>query len=288
MLHFAILHSEEDNMITLNYFVRKKASVSLDDFREYWLHEHANKMSNLTEVLGIQRYTKCETLHNDSVNLSLQQMYRTNSDSYDFVDQMVINDLKVFKEALLDPEIESAFKAIFQMDNEYVDFNGSDLWFSIDLAQVFPVQDCTATWENTLLKVFYVPRRHDHLTLEEAQLHWNSCHGGMAREFVSFLPFVKYIQGHKIESKVIDQLKSSIGHDFENITSHIGQAEAWITRQTVPTLQGPEIERMMGLLTQDIDLFVNSSSSHIFATKEHVIFKRPLFDSTIPSLFNAD
>lgn len=275
-------------MITLNHLVRRKADVSAAAFRDYWLTTHAEARKRLAPALGVQRFTACETMHGDDVNKLLQQIYQTAADAYDFVDQMVINDLAEFKQGLADADTAAAVAALHETEGDYVDYGRSDYWFTIDLPQVYTAEPCRATWENTLLKGFYVPRRHARLTLDEAQLHWRSCHGAMAREFVAFLPYVKYVQGHRIESEVVNGLKASLGTAFENIDLMIGNAEAWIDRRIVPSLQGPEVERMMGLLVEDIALFVDSGTSHIFVTKEHIMLDQPLLSGTIPALFNAD
>jgi hypothetical protein len=275
-------------MITFNYLVRKKADVSAEDFKGYWMGEHAGNCLQVAGKLGIGKYTKCETLHEDDVNKLLQQMYGTAADAYDFVDQMVIGDLANFKKGLADSEVQAALKAMHETESAYVDFSGSDYWFTIDLPQIFPREDVTATWNNTNLKIFYVPRRHQNLSLTEAQLHWNSCHGALARQFSQFLPFMKYIQGHRIKSKVADEFKALLGADFENIDAMIGQAEAWLDRRIVPSLAGPETERMMGMLVTDIALFVEAGISHIFATKEHAILSNYVIVEPVPSLFNAD
>jgi len=275
-------------MITLNHLVRKQPNVSAEAFREYWLGQHAELCLQFTSTLGIRKFTKCETLHDDDVNKLMQQLYSTASDAYDFVDQMVINDLAEFKAGLSKGGVAEALQGAAADESEWIDCARSDYWFTIDIPQVFTGKQCTATWENTNLKVFYVPRRHEHLSLDEAQLHWNSCHGAMAREFVDFLPYHKYVQGHRIESKVLQEFKAVLGTGFENIDAMIGQAEAWIDRRIVPSLQGPEVNRMMGMLVEDIALFVESTTSHIFATKEHVVLDQPLLTGSVPALFNAD
>ena len=275
-------------MITLNHLVRRNRDVSAESFRDYWLDTHANACAALAPALGIRKFTACETMHGDEVNKTLQQIYNTAADSYDFIDQMVINDLAVFKQGMAEADTVAALKSLFESSVEFIDVARSDYWFSIELPQVFPGDPCRATWENTLLKVFYVPRHHARLSLQQAQLHWNSCHGAMAREFVEFLPYVKYVQGHRIESKVCDEMKRTLGAEFENIDLMIGQAEAWIDRRVLPSLQGPEVERMMGMLVEDIALFVESTVSHIFATKEHVFLDQPLLVGKVPALFDAD
>lgn len=274
-------------MITLNLLVRRKPDVSAEDFRAFWMGEHARQVLAQVGNLGIGRYTKCETQHEDEVNIGLQAMYGTGSDCYDFVDQMVIGDLEDFRRGLEDGEVSAALKALRELSDAYVDQPRSDMWFSIDVPQIFPREKIEANWNNTLLKVYYVPRHLDTVTLQEAQFHWNSCHGAMARQFASFLPYDKYIQGHRAPSGLVDGLKQSLGGDWENIETMIGQAEAWINRRVMPAMAGPEVERMMRMLVVDIDLFVDAKSSHIFATKEHVIHDSPVINEPVPSLFNA-
>ena len=206
----------------------------------------------------------------------------------DYVVKVLTNDLAEFKTGMAKGDVAEALKAIAAAETDWIDCSRSDYWFTIDIPQVFTDKHCTATWETTNLKIFYVPRRHEHLSLQEAQLHWCSCHGAMAREFVEFLPSHKYVQGHRIESKVCQDFKALLGTEFENVDAMIGQAEAWIDRSAVTSLQGPEAERMMGMLVEDIALFVESEVSHIFAAKEHRILNRPLMTGAVPGLFNAD
>jgi hypothetical protein len=275
-------------MIKLNYFVRKRADVTAEDFRAFWMGNHAEGMLQLADKLGIRKYTKCETQHEDDVHKLLQQMYGTASDCYDFVDEMVINDLEDFKKGLVDNDVSGALKRLHEESGACIDVSRSDAWFSIDVPQLYAAEDCTATWENTTLKFFYTGSYHPHLSMAEAQLHWNACHGSMARQFAEMLPYKRYIQGFHIESKVMDDLQNVLGGGFENVERRLGQAEAWMDRRIVPSLQGPEVERMMRMLVQDISLFTDTARGHMFATKEHVILDRPVITEPIPTLFNAD
>jgi hypothetical protein len=275
-------------MLTFNYFVRKKEGVSAEEFRNYWKGTHFEMQRPVLSKLGIRKYTICETLHEDPVNHLMQQLYGTASDAYDFVDQMVINNLKDFKNGLLDTEVQRAFQEKNDGEVDYVDFSRSDFWFSVDVAQIFPRENITATWNNTYLKGFYVAQCHPNLSITEAQLHWNGCHGAMARQFAEFLPYDKYIQGHRLKSTLIDQIKEMYGVPFEDRPNIVGQAEAWIDRCVVPSLAGPEVERMMGMLVEDIALFVNATESHMFTCKEHVMHSEPIITSPLPTLFSGD
>ena len=275
-------------MITLNYFVHKKEGISADDFRNYWLGEHAKQSVDLVGDLGIRKYTKCETQHEDDVNKMMQQIYSARSDVYDFVDQMVINDLEDFKAGLAIDRVQSAVKALHNNAVEYIDLSRCDYWFSIEHPVIFTAADLTATWNNTYLKGFFTVRHYPHLSLEEAQLHWVSCHGALARQFVRFIPYEHYIQGHRIQSKVIDRFKAMLGGGFENTEFMMGMGEGWMDRRIVLSLQGPEFERLMAMLNQDVPLFVDASTSDVFVTKQHVILDKPIITEPLPSLFSAD
>jgi hypothetical protein len=186
-------------MIKLNYFVRKRAEVTAEDFRDFWMGNHAEGLLQLVDKLGIRKYTKCETMHEDDVNKLLQQMYGSATDAYDFAEEMLINDLEEFKEGLNDAEIQKQLLQLHEDSRAYVDVSRSDIWFSVDVPQVFTGEECTATPDNTYLKGIYVGSYLPQLSLAEAQLHWNACHGGMARQFIKMLPYNQYSQGHRIE-----------------------------------------------------------------------------------------
>lgn len=275
-------------MITLNHLVRRSASVAAPGFREFWLTEHARRLLDLTGELGVGRLVKCETRHADEANTMLQAAYRTATDAYDFVDQLVINDLAVFKAGLARPDVRAEWKALGEAENVYVERARSDYWFSVEHAQVLHEERCTAGEENARLKVYYVARRSAALTQAEAHLHWNACHGALARQFVDLLPFVKYVQGHRLESRVCDELKSILGGGFADSAPMLGQAEVWLERMALAGLQTPESQRMLKLLTDDIDLFIEAGRSHVFATKEHVLLDRPLVSDRLPRLFSGD
>tara|TARA_B110000114_G_C14998124_1_gene359486 strand:- start:104 stop:937 length:834 start_codon:yes stop_codon:yes gene_type:complete len=277
-------------MITLNYLVRKKSNISTDDFNAYWLGEHALKSIEIAHKMGVGRYTKCQTMHQDPANIAIQGMYGTATDTYDFVDQMVIGNLDDYKSALADSDVNDMLKSLHDASAGYVDFSASDYWLSAELPQLFPrnAAHILALPSNTFLKIIYVPRRLSHLSLQEAQLHWNTCHGGLARQYAEFLIYEKYVQAHRMDSSLVWQHKNLLNAEFENIDSIIGQAEAWLDRRELVGLEGPEVDDMLRMLGVDIELFVDPSTSHIFGTKEHVILSQRIINEPVPTLFTVD
>jgi hypothetical protein len=275
-------------MLTLNYFVRKRADVSREQFREFWLKEHFERRRPVIREIGVKKYVKCETLHDDPANGLLRGIYGTPEDTYDFVDQWVIGDLADMKRGLTLENVREAIQGWAKEESPFVDFSRSDIWMTVDVPQLFPRNDIEASWENTYLKAIMVASYRPELTMTGAQLHWNACHGALARQFASFLPYDKYIQAHRLESAVLDDLKGLMGAAFEERLCVMGQAEVWMDRRAAANLSGPEADRMMQMLVEDISLFVQLENAHLFAGKEHVMHSEPIITPPLPKLFSAD
>lgn len=277
-------------MITLNHYVRRKADVSAADFRQYWLGAHAEERLRLTSAIGARRFIVSETLHEDEVNIFMQTAYGTAADSYDFVDQLFINDLAEFKAGIANSETAAALCALHGTESDYVDHSGSDYRFTYEIPQVFTGKDCTATTETTWLKGYMVSKRLETVTAEEQRLHWIACHGAMAREYIQMLPYARYTQCHDLSSKPLEEFKAMLGSTFEDSTRITGHAEGWFDRSAIPALQTPEAGEMMKLLAEDIKLMTVAAESHAFVTKEHVFLNQPLFTpgKELPVLYSGD
>lgn len=277
-------------MLTLNHFVRRRQDVEPEAFRDFWLGPHAAARARLATRVGARRFLSNETLPTDAATVTLRTVYETSSDAYDFADQLIIPDFALFQRAVAEPEICAEIVALHDSEADFVDHRRSNYWFTTEIPQIFPREQQPATWSSTMLKGLYVINRQPHLTLPEAQLHWHSCHGGMARSFRSMLPFVQYVQAHRVLSPTIDELKRMLGVRFEDDERTLGQAEVWFDRNVLGTLQGPEVERMIRMLVADIALFVESGASFLFAAKEHVFLEREMYDfePKIPVLFRVE
>ena len=49
-------------MFKISFFIKRKNEVGADDFREYWLGEHAELVAAYAEEIGVRQYLKCEIL----------------------------------------------------------------------------------------------------------------------------------------------------------------------------------------------------------------------------------
>ena len=274
-------------MIVLNLFARKKADVSLETLRDYWLGERFEMERPLLKKLGVRKYTACETQHDDPCHHALMDLYSTPNDVYDFANHLAINDIQDFKKGMADPEVQAAIKAIAAKDADYIDGSRSNAWMTVTHPVILPRKAHVATWDNSFMKMYYVGQRRPEFTTPEAQLHWIACHGGMAAQFREMLPFDQYVQCHALESSLMKQYKELIGFN-EDDERYIGHAELWIERRVLPTVAGPDMENMVGMLLEDISLFIDVPNSRVMSGKEYVLHEEQVITRPLPVLKSGE
>ena len=49
-------------MFKLNYYIKRRPERTADEFRTFWLGEHASRNTAVIEELGVRQYLKCEAL----------------------------------------------------------------------------------------------------------------------------------------------------------------------------------------------------------------------------------
>ena len=68
----------------------------------------------------------------------------------------------------------------------------------------------------------------------------------------------------------------------------IGFAELWFDRRSLPAFAGPDIEHMVGMLLEDISLFVDVPASRVFGSKEIVKHSETIITRPLPKLTSGD
>jgi hypothetical protein len=260
----------------VSFFIAKKPQVALDDFRRYWLGEHAELVSRYAQQIGVRQYIKCEVLHDHPMTLEGTKAYQTAPSRYDFVDHWVFNDINELRLGAKLPEVISLMQAANDSESEYVDHAHSNVQMSVDLPQFFPVDgnDVRATEDSPYLKIYYTVRVFPHLSRAQAQLHWNACHGAESRQHIRYSSQKKYIQAHAIDSTFVDRLSAECGYDVD--PTFIGHAEGWIDPDHGPkNIPEDEMARIVGMTMDDIDLFSDKSRGHVFFCKEHFVLDEP-------------
>ncbi len=283
-------------MFKISFFVKRRADVSEDAFRAYWLGQHAEQQLGYVKNLGVRQYVKCEALHDHVLTREGMSAYQTGPLRYDFVDHWICNDIEELRNGACNAEVQALMRQAYAAEDEYIDVARSNVQMSVDLAQFFPLDanEVRATEDSPYFKIYYVVRIFPHLTRAQAQLHWNACHGGESRQHIRFSRQKKYIQAHAIDSTFVDQLARLRGYEVD--PTLIGHAEGWIDPDSGPEgIPDEEMARITGMTMDDIDLFADKTRGNVFFAKEHyvldeVIVTRPKpggSNQPMPAFFSA-
>jgi hypothetical protein len=275
-------------MFKISFFIRKRAEITPENFRNYWLGEHAQRLEEIVERLGVRSLVKCEALPQHPAGVESMAAYQTGPDLYDFVDQWHFNDIEALKKGSADPEVKTALRAVYASEEPFIDISRSNVIMQVDLAQFYPpdAQDVVATQESSYVKILYCLRALPELNRQQAQLHWNACHGAVSRQDIKYSVLKKYIQGHAIDSTFVDQLVAERGYEADE--SFVGCAEGWIDLEQAPK-DCPEDKKaeVVAMSMDDLALLSDRERSQVFVTKEHVIIDKPVIVRPMPRFFSA-
>ncbi len=220
--------------------------------------------------------------------------YQTGSVAFDFVDHWIFNDIQDLRLGAADPEVQQLMQAAYSSEDNWIDVSRSNVHMSTDLMQFFPADgnEIRATEDSSFLKIYYHVRIFPHLTRQQAQLHWNACHGAESRQHIRYSQQRKYIQAHTIDSTFIDELAVKRGYEID--PTIIGHAEGWVELNQAPKkFAEEESAEVMSMTMDDIDLFSDKERGSVFFATEHyvlddqVITRPAKGDKPMPEFFSA-
>jgi hypothetical protein len=158
-------------------------------------------------------------------------------------------------------------------EKRFIDFSRSSVWLAIELPQVNQTPEDLVAMENSpIVALFYCFRHLPTLSLEEAQLHWRMQHSPLVRAHAHAVRIRRYLQVHRLDDPLIDQLRSSRGPMEEPYTGH---AELWFDRQELMTaLSSPEGIKGVEAFLAGERVFIDFSRSALWLAKEPVFIDR--------------
>lgn len=283
-------------MFKISFFIKRKNEVAADEFREYWLGEHAKLVSAYAEEIGVRQYLKCESLPDHPMTKEGSRAYDTGPLRYDFIDHWIFNDIEDLRRGTERKEIQTLMQQAFTSEDRWVDLGASNVQMSVDLVQFYPTDadDVRATPGSDYLKIYYPVRILPHLTRAQAQLHWNACHGAESRQHIKYSQQKKYIQAHAIDSTFVDKLCELRGYEVD--PTFIGHAEGWVNQHQAPRDVSPcEAAEVVRMTMDDIDLFSDKKRGSVFFAIEHYIMDQKVItrphrarsNLKMPALFSA-
>jgi uncharacterized protein (TIGR02118 family) len=259
-------------MIRLTFVLRRGPGKSREEFQKYWREVHGPLVARHSVTLNILRYVQVHSL-DDPVNDQLASDRGGMEQPYDGVAEL----WWISREALAATFGSAAGKAaaleLLEDEKKFIDLANSPLWLAYEYPQVNPTpEELVAREHSPLVKLFFCLRHPSHLSLEQAQLYWRTNHGPTIRGMASAMGMQRYLQVHRCEDDLEQQLRVSRG---TRLAPYTGHAEAWFDRTDLARLSAsPEAQRAMAIAVEDEAKFIDFPNSAMWIAKERVFIDR--------------
>ncbi len=259
-------------MVRLTFVLRRKPGMSLAEFQQYWREVHGPLVAKQATTLNILRYVQVRTL-NDPVNDLLAGARGAMEPPYDGVAELWWTNREALVSTFGNAAGQAAAKELVEDEGRFIDLVHSPLWFAYEYPQVNPTpEELVAREHSALVKLFFCLRHPSNLSLEQAQLYWRTNHGPLIRGVAQGMRMRRYLQVHRYEDDLEQQLRASRG---TTVASYTGHAEAWFDRSELMTLANtPEGKKAMEMAVEDESHFIDFSQSAIWIAKERVFIDR--------------
>jgi uncharacterized protein (TIGR02118 family) len=179
-------------MIKAIYFITRKPGMSLDEFRRYWLNDHAEILRG---VRNLRRYVQSHTL---------DQLYRHGEPVYDGIAELWYDDTATMRRIADTP----ASRAAAADDANFIDMSK----FGFVLTEERVLVDRAGT--KSMAKLVAFLKRRPGMEVDAFQSYWFEKHGPIAAKMPSQC---RYVQSHVRRS----------AYEAGRIPRYDGIAEAW-------------------------------------------------------------
>ena len=259
-------------MIRLTFVLRCKSGMSRAEFQQYWREVHGPLVSKHATDLNIHRYVQVHTL-DDPINDQLAGVRGGMEPVYDGVAELWWSTRDALVSASGTEAGKAAGKELVEDEARFIDLPQSPLWFCYEYPQVNPTPEEMVARENSsLLKLFFCLRHPSNQSMDEAQLYWRTNHGPLIRGVAPSMRMKRYLQVHRYEDDIEQQLRASRGTTVE---PYFGHAEAWFDRADLMAVGAtPEGQRAMQIAVEDESHFIDFPRSAMWVAKERVFIDR--------------
>jgi uncharacterized protein (TIGR02118 family) len=115
-------------MIKLVFCVRRRSDLSVDDFKKYWLENHASLVKKHAAVLGIKRYVQSHTVEEDT-NAALRAS-RGATEAFDGIAEVWWDSRDALTLALSGPEGRAVGDELLEDERNFIDLSRSSLFLT--------------------------------------------------------------------------------------------------------------------------------------------------------------
>ena len=256
-------------MIRLVFALRRKQDMSLTEFQDYWLHEHAPLVAGFASDLNILRYVQTHTI-DTPMNQAAQKARGNMEPHYDGIAELWWASEKELEQNLGTDAAVAAAGALLEDESTFIDLPNSPLWFAYEYPQINPApENITARVKSNIVRVFFPLRHQSSLTEEQARHYWLTHHGPIVRSHAEATGTLCYRQVHRANSPMDKVLQQARGTQVE---SYLGHAEAWID---LSRSGGTEESKLASrAFIADEHNFIDMERSTFLYGKEHTIIDR--------------
>jgi hypothetical protein len=246
--------------------------MSLGEFQQYWRGTHGPLVARHSTTLDIRRYVQVHTLE-DPVNDQLAGARGKMEPPYDGVAELWWDNREALAASFGSAAGQAAGRELLEDEARFIDLPNSPLWFAYEYPQVNPTpEEMVAREHSALVKLFFCLRHPAKLSLDQAQLYWRTNHGPTIRGVANGMRLKRYLQVHRCEDPLEQQLRTSRG---TRVAPYTGHAEAWFDRADLAIIGNtPEGRRAMEIAVEDESKFIDFPHSAMWIAKERVFIDR--------------
>jgi uncharacterized protein (TIGR02118 family) len=255
-------------MIRITYLLRRRADLSLDEFRRYWREQHGPLVASHAQRINALKYVQVHTL-DDPANAAMAEARGGMESPYDGVAEVWFENREALVDALGSDAGRQAAAELVEDEGRFIDLAQSPLWLGYELPQVNPTPErLVARERDTLVKLYFPLRCQAGWSAEAAQRYWYANHGPLIRRQAAGAGIRRYLQVHRAvdELELEQALREARGTTVE---AYLGHAELWFDRTElqISTLERREANRRA---IEDESVFIDFPRSSLWLAKEHV------------------
>jgi uncharacterized protein (TIGR02118 family) len=257
-------------MIRITYLLRRKPSLSVDDFQRYWREVHGPLVAGHAQRIGALRYVQVHTL-DDTANAAMAEARGGMEPPYDGVAELWFDSRDALAAVLETPDGQAAGAALLEDEREFIDLLNSPLWVAVEHPQVNPTPEVLVARErSSLVKLYFPLRTHSDRDEAEAQRYWYTQHGPIIRRQAAGSGILRYVQVHRMTDPLEAALREARGTRVEG---YMGHAELWLDRAQLQ-VSTPERREANRRAIEDESTFIDFPRSCMWLAKEHVFVDR--------------
>lgn len=268
-------------MIRLDYYVRRKPGLSVEDFRKHWRETHGPLWVKHADVLGVRRHVHMEDRPDHPLAAPTRAAYKVCGKPFDGVATSIWADIRVLEAALRTPEGRAAYEEILEDEKNFIDHSDSYLGFGIEHAVAYDREKIFATEDNDFVRGVYCPDCLEGYKIDEIHRHWIAVHGGLSHEFTLGSSNRRYSQVHAGNYNLYHRFLEDRGIEFNS--RYFGHAEAITSLEEVEKAKRHNRpDEQFEYFIIDIDNFADPSSGYFSYGKEYLVVDKQIYTHPLP------